>query len=49
VQGITIDLSVRDWLVRALKESHKDETAYHQENLIHLHAELQKIKTRLGE
>jgi len=47
VQGITIDPSIQDWLVKALKESHKDEIAYHQENLTRLQAELKKIKTRL--
>jgi site-specific DNA recombinase len=49
VQGITIDPSILEWLVKALKESHKDETAYYQENLIRLQTELKKIKNRLDQ
>jgi site-specific DNA recombinase len=49
VQGITIDPSILDWLVKALKESHKDETAYYQESLSRLQAESKKIKNRLDQ
>jgi site-specific DNA recombinase len=49
VKGITIDPSIRDWLTKALKESHQDESVYHQEALGRLHAELKKIKNRLDQ
>jgi hypothetical protein len=47
VKGITIDPSIRDWLMKALKESHQDETSFHKDALDHLQAELKKIKNRL--
>ena len=49
VQGITIDPSIRDWLITALKESHQDESSYHQEALGGLQAELKTIKNRLDQ
>lgn len=49
VQGITIDPSMRDWLMKALKESHQDETAFHTDALARLHAELKRIKNRLDQ
>jgi len=47
VKGITIDPAIKDWLIEALKESHRDETAFHQETLARLQGELKKIKNRL--
>lgn len=49
VKGITIDPSIRDWLMKALKESHQDEATFHKEALDHLQAELKKIKNRLDQ
>ena len=47
VKGITIDPAIKDWLIQALKESHQDETAFHQETLARLQGELKTIKNRL--
>ena len=49
VKGITIDPSIRDWLMKALKESHQDETTFHKDALDRLQAELKKIKNRLDQ
>jgi len=49
VKGITIDPNIRDWLVQALKESHKDETAYNQQTISRLQSELLKLKNRLDQ
>ena len=49
VKGITIDPSIRDWLVQALKESHQEETAFNQETISRLHGELRKVKSRLDQ
>lgn len=49
VNGITIDPSIRDWLMKALKESHQDETTFHKDALDHIQAELKKIKNRLNQ
>ena len=49
VKGITIDPHIRDWLVHALKESHKEETAYNKETTSRLHNELKKLKNRLDQ
>lgn len=49
VRGITIDPSIRDWLIQALKESHHDESSFHQDTLARLQAELTKLKTRLDQ
>jgi site-specific DNA recombinase len=49
VKGITIDPHIRDWLVQALKESHKEETAYNQETTSRLHNELKKVKNRFDQ
>ena len=49
MKGITIEPSIRDWLVKALKESHQDEAIFHKEALDHLQAELKKFKNRLGQ
>ncbi len=46
VKRISIDPSIRDWLMKALKESHQDETTFHKDALDHLQAELKKIKNR---
>ena len=49
VKSITIDPSIRDWLIKALKESHQDEAAFHREALNHLQTELKKVKNRLDQ
>ena len=49
VKGITIDPSMRDWLMKALKESHQDEATFHKDALDHLQAELKTIKHRLDQ
>ena len=49
VKGITIDPNIQDWLVQALKESHKDETAYNQQTISRLQSELLKLKNRLDQ
>ena len=47
VKGISIDGSMHEWIVAALKDSHKDETQFHQEALGRLQGQLQQIKQRL--
>ncbi len=49
MKGITIDPSIRDWLMRALKESHQDEATFHKDALDRLQAELKKFKNRLDQ
>ena len=49
VKSITIDPSIRDWLMKALKEGHQDEATFHKEALDHLQADLKKIKHRLDQ
>jgi site-specific DNA recombinase len=49
VKGITIDPSIREWLMKALKESHQDETAFHKDTLDRLKTEIKKIKSRLDQ
>lgn len=49
VQGITLDPSIRDWLIQALKESHRDESSFHLDTLARLQDELKKIKGRLDQ
>lgn len=49
VKGITIDPNIRDWLVQALKESHKDETTYNQKTVSRLQSELLRLKNRLDQ
>ena len=49
VKRITIEPAIKDWLIQALKESHHDETLYHQEALARLQAELKKIQHRLDQ
>jgi hypothetical protein len=49
VKGITIDPSIRAWLMKALKESHQDETTFHKDALDRLQAELKKFKHRLDQ
>lgn len=49
VKGITIAPSIRDWLIKALKESHQDEATFHKDALDGLQAELKKIKNRLDQ
>jgi len=44
MKSITIDPSIRDWLIKALKESHQDEVAFHREALNRLQTELKKGK-----
>ena len=44
MKQITIEPAIKEWLIQALKESHHDETVYHQEALTCLQAELKKIK-----
>ena len=46
VKNITIDPSIHQWLVQALKESHKEETAHNQESLARLQDGLKKLKNR---
>ena len=49
VKGISIGPEIRDWLIQALKESHQDETAFHQAEVNRLHEALQKIKGRIDQ
>lgn len=49
VKGITIDPSIRDWLMKALKESHQDEATLNKDALDHLQAELKKVKHRIDQ
>jgi DNA invertase Pin-like site-specific DNA recombinase len=49
VRSITIPPSIRDWLIKALKESHQDEAAFHREALTRLQTELKKVKNRLDQ
>lgn len=49
VKGITIDPIIKDWLIEALKESHKDETTFHQETVARMQGELKKINNRLDQ
>jgi site-specific DNA recombinase len=47
VRRIQIDGDTVDWVVAALKESHRDETAYHEEQVNRLQTEVKKIEARL--
>jgi len=49
VKGINIGPEIRDWLIQALKESHQDETAFHQAEVNRLHEALRKIKARIDQ
>lgn len=49
VKGISIGPEIRDWLIQALKESHQDETAFHQAEVSRLHEALRKIKARIDQ
>lgn len=49
VQRIAIGPEMRDWLIQALKESHQDETAYHQETSQRLQEALSRVKSRMDQ
>ena len=49
VKGISIGPEIRDWLIQALKESHQDETAYHQDEVARLQEALRLIKRRMDQ
>ncbi len=46
VQRIHIDDETIEWVVAALKESHRDEKAYHDEQITRLQAEIKKLQDR---
>ena len=47
VRRIQIDAETIDWIVAALRESHRDESAYHDEQVTRLQAEVKKIQARV--
>ncbi len=49
VQRISIKPEMRNWLVQALKESHQEEVAYHQETAQRLQEALKRVKDRLDQ
>ena len=49
VKGISIGPEIRDWLIQALKESHQDEAAYHQDEVARLQEALRLIKRRMDQ
>lgn len=49
VQRIAIGPEMRDWLIQALKESHQEETAYHQETTQRLEDTRRRLTSRLDQ
>ena len=49
VQRIAIGPEMRNWLIQALKESHEEETAYHQETSQRLQEALCRVKHRMDQ
>jgi site-specific DNA recombinase len=47
IKGITLDKEVLAWIVTALKESHKDEKRYHEEEVSKLEAQRKKLMNRM--
>lgn len=47
VERIEIDDVAIEWIVQALKDSHRDEKAYHEEQTTSLQAEVRKLQDRL--
>jgi site-specific DNA recombinase len=49
IKGITIDESLLDWLIQALRESHRDEQAYHDRMIASLQAQYDKLQHRFDQ
>jgi len=49
IKGITIDDGIFDWLSQALKESHRDEKAYHDAAISTLQVQYTKLQRRIDQ
>jgi site-specific DNA recombinase len=49
IKGITIAESILDWLIHALRESHRDEKAYHDGMITSLQAQDDKLQPRIDQ
>jgi site-specific DNA recombinase len=49
IKGIAIDESLLDWLSQALRESHRDEKAYHDGMIGSLKAQYDKLQHRIDQ
>lgn len=49
VKGISISSEIRDWLIQAIKESHQDESAFHQKEVARLQEAVRLIKGRMDQ
>ena len=47
VQRVQIDEETIDWIVAALKDSHRDEKAYHENQSSRLQGEMKKVQARM--
>jgi hypothetical protein len=47
VQRIQIDDQTIEWVIRSLRDSHRDEAAYHDEQVSKLQAQIKALQTRL--
>jgi hypothetical protein len=49
IKGIAIDEGLLDWLIQALRESHRDEKAYHDGMIACLQAQYDKLQHRIDQ
>jgi hypothetical protein len=49
IEGINIDEGLLDWLIQALRESHRDEKAYHDGMIASLQAQYDKLQHRIDQ
>ncbi|MDE3244286.1 MAG: zinc ribbon domain-containing protein [Nitrospirota bacterium] len=49
LKGIRIDDSILEWMVQALKESHRDEKAYHESAISSLQVQYNKLQNRIDQ
>ncbi len=49
IKGITIDKTILDWLVQALRESHQEEKAYHEGAISIFQDQYTKLQNRIDQ
>ena len=49
IKGISIDATIMNWLMEALKESHQEEKRYHEAAIITLQTQYNKLQNRIDQ